>query len=98
MSVWKCFVLPGVAATAVFLEPNSALIVDDLPVQQQSGCRLDELHLTIQAARPCLSALPHKTWGAFENGSLCLRTNVWVAGEADHQAPLLLLGLRGTGV
>jgi len=28
---WKCFVLPGVGATAVFLEPNSALMVDDLP-------------------------------------------------------------------
>ena len=31
LSVWKCFVLPGVAATAVFLEPNIALIEDDLP-------------------------------------------------------------------
>ena len=31
MSVWKCLVLPGVAATAVFLDPNSALMVEDLP-------------------------------------------------------------------
>lgn len=30
-SVWKCFVFPGVGATAVFLDPNSALMVDDLP-------------------------------------------------------------------
>ena len=30
-SVWKCFVLPGVGATAVFLDPNNALMVDDLP-------------------------------------------------------------------
>lgn len=30
-SVWKCLVLPGVAATAVFLEPNRALMVEDLP-------------------------------------------------------------------
>ena len=29
--VWKCFVLPGVGATAVFLEPNRALMVDDFP-------------------------------------------------------------------
>mmetsp|Transcript_45178 Transcript_45178/g.114373 ORF Transcript_45178/g.114373 Transcript_45178/m.114373 type:complete len:207 (+) Transcript_45178:591-1211(+) len=30
-SVWKCFVLPGVGATAVFLLPKSALMVEDLP-------------------------------------------------------------------
>eukprot|EP00955_Chlamydomonas_euryale_P048169 353889-Chlamydomonas_euryale.AAC.2 len=30
-SVWKCFVLPGVGATDVFLVPNSALIVLLLP-------------------------------------------------------------------
>ena len=29
--VWKCLVLPGVGATAVFLEPNRALMVEDLP-------------------------------------------------------------------
>lgn len=28
---WKCLVLPGVGATAVFLEPNRALMVEDLP-------------------------------------------------------------------
>lgn len=31
LSVWKCFVLPGVGATAVFLAPKMALIVEDLP-------------------------------------------------------------------
>ena len=31
MSVWKCLVLPGVGATAAFLEPKMALMVDDLP-------------------------------------------------------------------
>ncbi len=31
MSVWKCLVLPGVGATAVFLAPNKALIVLLLP-------------------------------------------------------------------
>jgi len=31
LSVWKCFVFPGVGATAVFLLPNSALMVEDLP-------------------------------------------------------------------
>lgn len=30
-SVWKCLVFPGVGATAVFFDPKSALIVDDLP-------------------------------------------------------------------
>jgi hypothetical protein len=31
LSVWKCFVLPGVGATAVFLAPKIALMVEDLP-------------------------------------------------------------------
>ena len=31
LSVWKCLVLPGVGATAVFLDPKRALIVEDLP-------------------------------------------------------------------
>lgn len=31
LPTWKCLVLPGVGATAVFLEPNSALMVEDLP-------------------------------------------------------------------
>lgn len=31
LSVWKCLVLPGVGATAVFLAPKMALMVDDLP-------------------------------------------------------------------
>ena len=31
LRVWKCLVLPGVGATAVFLEPNRALMVEDLP-------------------------------------------------------------------
>ena len=30
-SVWKCFVLPGVAETPVFLAATNALTVDDLP-------------------------------------------------------------------
>ena len=31
LSVWKCLVLPGVGATAVFFEPKRALMVEDLP-------------------------------------------------------------------
>jgi hypothetical protein len=31
LSVWKCLVLPGVGATAVFLAPKIALMVEDLP-------------------------------------------------------------------
>lgn len=31
LRVWKCLVLPGVGATAVFLDPNRALIVEDFP-------------------------------------------------------------------
>ena len=31
MSVWKCFVLPGVADTTVFFSPSSALMVELLP-------------------------------------------------------------------
>ncbi len=31
LRVWKCLVLPGVGATAVFLEPKRALMVEDLP-------------------------------------------------------------------
>lgn len=31
LSVWKCLVLPGVGATAVFLAPKMALMVEDLP-------------------------------------------------------------------
>ena len=30
-NVWKCFVFPGVDATATFLLPTNALIVEDLP-------------------------------------------------------------------
>jgi hypothetical protein len=31
ISVWKCFVLPGVDVTPVFFSAISTLIVDDLP-------------------------------------------------------------------
>ncbi|KAA6416448.1 MAG: hypothetical protein FRX49_03779 [Trebouxia sp. A1-2] len=40
LRVWKCLVLPGVGATAVFLEPKRALIVEDLPTLGYPGHQL----------------------------------------------------------